>query len=208
MEFLSVFGVVFQEFSVVGISGLKVVDTGWVTRWSAFALILASEPDIPSGSVVEFFWGCRDVAHVPEGVGLLGAAVVAIDPPGTVVVGAGSALSNSDAHWVASWSGISFVLASEPDVSSSSVIELSRRLRNMSHIPESIGLLRSGVVAVDPPGSVVVRTGLGSVQTGLLLVLMVLLVVSMVLAVASLHNSDSHWVTGWLSIMGVSTTDL
>lgn len=209
MELLGIFRIIFQEFPVVGVTGLEVVDAGWMTRWNTFTLILASEPDVSGGSVVEFFRGLRDVAHVPEGVGLLGTAAVAIDPPGAVVVGAGSgsALSDGDAHWVASWSGIKFVFGSEPDISGGSVVELLGGCGHAAHVLESVGLLGSGAVAVDPPGSVVVRTSLGSVQTGLLLV--VLLVVSVVmLLVASLHDSDAHWVTGWLGIVGVEATDL
>lgn len=209
MEFFGIFRVVIEEFPVVCIAGLEVVDTAWVGVWGSVLVVLAVEPHVSSGSVVEFFWSLRNVAHVPESVGLFRVAAVSIDPPVAVVVRAGSGLSDCNAHWVSVWCWINFILAAEPNVSSGSVIELLWRMRNVSHIPEGVSLFGESTVSINPPGTVVVWTGLSGVQTGLLLV--VLLVVSVVMfstQASNLSVVDTHWMTGWGGIVSVETSNL
>lgn len=46
MEVFGVFGVVIEEFSIVCVAGLHVVDASWMTCWGSIDLVLASEPDV------------------------------------------------------------------------------------------------------------------------------------------------------------------
>ena len=65
------------------------------------------------------------------------------------------------------------------------MVEFLWGLRNMSHIPEGVGLLGTSVVSVRPPGTVVVWTGLGVAQVSLM-VLVVVFVMMLVSVEASL----------------------
>ena len=209
MEVFGVFGVIIEEFPVVCIAGLHVVDATWVAYWGSISVVEALEPDVSGSSVVEFRWRLRNVSHIPEGIGLFGGASVAIGPPGTVVVRTSSLLSNSNTHWVTIWYLILFVLAFDPDISGGSMVEILWGLRNVSHVPEGVSLLRDTTVAIVPRGTVVVWTGLGGVQMSLLLVMLFVVSVMMFSAEASnLSIVDTHGVTGWGGIISVETADL